>query len=220
MRNALVCLLIIAAACGPMTKHAPPCSADLDPGDLVITEVFADSADGADADKEWFEIFNNTGDPIELEGLVITASRPGWLEPRAARDARARDRAGPILDARQLEPSRCSSVRRLRLRRRSRLAVQHRRRRHRAAMRRRHGRSSRLRQRQAGPLARVHRRAAARRHAQRRSRELVRRRRDRVHRQKLRHAGDGQRLPTRRRRLVRRQRHVAPGGQGRTSAMS
>ncbi|HEY1549318.1 MAG TPA: lamin tail domain-containing protein [Kofleriaceae bacterium] len=82
MRNALVCLLIVAAACGPTTKHAPACTAELNPGDLVITEVFADSADGADAGKEWFEIFNNTGDPVELEGLVITASRPDGSSPQ------------------------------------------------------------------------------------------------------------------------------------------
>src|SRR5580698_7801431 len=79
MRNALV--LVLVAACGPTTKHAPPCSADLSPGDLVITEVFADSADGADAGKEWFEIFDNASDPVELEGLVITASRTDGSSP-------------------------------------------------------------------------------------------------------------------------------------------
>jgi hypothetical protein len=74
--------VIVAAACGPMTKHAPACMADLNPGDLVITELFADSADGADAGKEWFEVYNHTSDPIELEGLVITSSRPDGSSPQ------------------------------------------------------------------------------------------------------------------------------------------
>jgi hypothetical protein len=78
----LVLLAFAAASCGPATKHAPACSADMNPGDLVITEVFADSADGADAGKEWFEIYNNTGGPLELEGVVITSSRPDGSMPQ------------------------------------------------------------------------------------------------------------------------------------------
>src|SRR5580704_14411480 len=78
-----VLIVIAAAACGPVPKHAPPCNADLNPGDLVITEIFADSADGADAGKEWFEVYNNTSDPVELEGLVITSSRPDGSSPEA-----------------------------------------------------------------------------------------------------------------------------------------
>ena len=74
--------VIAAAACGPVPKHAPACTADLNAGDLVITEVFPDSADGADAGKEWFEVYNNTSDPIELEGLVITSSRPDGTSPQ------------------------------------------------------------------------------------------------------------------------------------------
>jgi hypothetical protein len=66
--------------CGPGTKTGE-CEATLLPGDLVITEVFADSKPppgGSDADegKEWFEVYNATDRAIDLKGLTITHSRP------------------------------------------------------------------------------------------------------------------------------------------------
>jgi hypothetical protein len=62
------------------------CKTTLGPGDLVITEVFADhmatsGGTGADDGKEWFEIYNATGGPIELDGLRITHSRPDGARP-------------------------------------------------------------------------------------------------------------------------------------------
>ncbi len=47
----------------------------------MITEVFPDyaapaGASGADAGKEWFEVFNASDHPIEMEGLTVTSSRP------------------------------------------------------------------------------------------------------------------------------------------------
>jgi hypothetical protein len=82
--------LVIAAAtgatslagCGPSTRPAPgTCKAGLLPGDLVITEVFADvkapsGGTGTDTGKEWFEIYNAKGAPIDLDGVTITHSRP------------------------------------------------------------------------------------------------------------------------------------------------
>jgi hypothetical protein len=70
----------LAAACGPSTPSSDGCKVPLLPGDLVITEVFADwkaaaGAAGADTGKEWFEIYNAKGQPIDLEGLTITHSR-------------------------------------------------------------------------------------------------------------------------------------------------
>ncbi len=44
------------------------------PGDLVITEIFANPA-GADDGQEWFEIANVTNAPIDLAGLRLRASR-------------------------------------------------------------------------------------------------------------------------------------------------
>jgi len=70
----------LAAGCGPTTPAAG-CKAQLLPGDLVITEVFADykaapGGNAGDAGKEWFEIYNARGQPIDLEGVSITHARP------------------------------------------------------------------------------------------------------------------------------------------------
>jgi len=41
------------------------------PGDLVITEIMNNPAAVSDNDGEWFEVYNDTGAPIDLAGLVI-----------------------------------------------------------------------------------------------------------------------------------------------------
>jgi hypothetical protein len=68
----------VVAACGPSGDKA--CKDKIVPGDLVITEVFADfkapaGGSGGDTGKEWFEIYNAADHPIELSGLTITHSR-------------------------------------------------------------------------------------------------------------------------------------------------
>ena len=206
-----VLFVIAAAACGPVPKHAQPCTADLNPGDLVITEIFADSADGADAGKEWFEVYNNTSDPIELEGLVITSSRPDGSSAQTHVMRELVVAPGQYLT---LGNSAQSDVQEyvdygygddlgsLYNTGGGMLALQ---------CGDTLGRFGRLRRRRARPLARVHRRTGAGFDAQRRSLELVRGRRERVCEQRVRHAGHGQRLPAGRRRRVRRQRHDAPG---------
>jgi hypothetical protein len=78
----VVVTALVLAACGPESPAASPaCKAKLLAGDLVITEVFADykaqsGGAGTDTGKEWFEIYNAKGAPIDLEGVVITHSRP------------------------------------------------------------------------------------------------------------------------------------------------
>lgn len=72
-------LLVTAAACGPGGDDAAECSGML-PGDLVITEVLADfdaptGSSGADEGREWFEIYNASGGPVELAGLVLEHGR-------------------------------------------------------------------------------------------------------------------------------------------------
>jgi Lamin Tail Domain len=71
----------LLSGCGPSVPGADGCKAGLLPGDLVITEVFADfkaatGGSGVDTGKEWFELYNASGHPIELAGLTITHSRP------------------------------------------------------------------------------------------------------------------------------------------------
>ena len=68
------------SACGPSPPTSDGCKVKLLPGDLVITEVFADfkaanGTGGIDTGKEWFEIYNAKGQPIDLQGLTITHSR-------------------------------------------------------------------------------------------------------------------------------------------------
>lgn len=69
-----VFLVLALSACGPADSHSQ-CTDTFVAGDLVITEVFADSG-STDASKEWFEIYNNTDRPLDLTGLTVTHSRP------------------------------------------------------------------------------------------------------------------------------------------------
>jgi len=77
---------VTASGCGPSLPSATGCKVALLPGDLVITEVFADfkaagGAPGGDTGKEWFEIYNARGQPIELDGVTITHSRADGSKP-------------------------------------------------------------------------------------------------------------------------------------------
>jgi hypothetical protein len=61
--------LAAVAACGSNASGRPPeCS--LRPGDLVITEIFAEAV-GSDEGKEWFEIYNASGRELDLRGLRV-----------------------------------------------------------------------------------------------------------------------------------------------------
>ncbi len=76
--------LLVTAACGPPASGSG-CKDKLIAGDLVITEVFADAkappgGSGTDEGKEWFEIYNASGRPVELKGLTITHSRPDGID--------------------------------------------------------------------------------------------------------------------------------------------
>lgn len=81
MRAVLATLALVpVAACGPSDNEGG-CKDTLLAGDLVITEVFADYAapaggTGADEGKEWFEVYNASDRPVELEGLAIIHGRP------------------------------------------------------------------------------------------------------------------------------------------------
>src|SRR5688572_8190513 len=83
-------LALIAAggavtACGPEDNEGACNDPTLvDPvrriGALVITEVFADyqapaGGSGADEGKEWIEIYNASGEPVELQGLAVIHAR-------------------------------------------------------------------------------------------------------------------------------------------------
>jgi hypothetical protein len=74
----LPALVIVALthACqsDPGVLRVEACEHGLLPGDLVITEVFAD-APGSDDGAQWFEIYNATKVAQELSGLIVRASK-------------------------------------------------------------------------------------------------------------------------------------------------
>ncbi len=72
---------LTATACGPGGDDDGGACSGILPGELVITEIFGDAAappggTGADEGKEWFEIYNASGAPIDLEGIAVVHARP------------------------------------------------------------------------------------------------------------------------------------------------
>lgn len=75
LSRAFGALLVLAlSACGPSGGDGDlpgvDCASDLLPGDLVITEIMGNPT-GGDNGNEWFEIFNTTGAPIDLRGVIL-----------------------------------------------------------------------------------------------------------------------------------------------------
>lgn len=72
---AISCVAYPLAACGGGgTTRTDACGANLLPGDLVITEIFANPA-GADEGNEWFEIYNATETAIDLSGMILQSAK-------------------------------------------------------------------------------------------------------------------------------------------------
>lgn len=56
----------------PITPGATnQCETALNPGDLIINEIIQNPDAVFDNAGEWFEVYNNTADPLDLQGLVI-----------------------------------------------------------------------------------------------------------------------------------------------------
>ena len=66
-----ISILSVAVSVNSRTIAATLTVADLAPNDLVITEYLANPVGIADAAGEYFEIFNTTGNLIDLDGLVV-----------------------------------------------------------------------------------------------------------------------------------------------------
>jgi len=66
-----VSILATAVSVSTRTIAATVTVADLAPNNLVITEYLANPVGITDADGEYFEIFNTTGNAIDLAGLVV-----------------------------------------------------------------------------------------------------------------------------------------------------
>jgi hypothetical protein len=75
--GATIVVAVAGCASAPARGH---CVEAIEPGDLVISEVFAKpSATGA----EWFEIYNASGRPLSLEGLTLVNSRADGSSAKA-----------------------------------------------------------------------------------------------------------------------------------------
>ncbi|MCR9161045.1 MAG: lamin tail domain-containing protein [Nannocystaceae bacterium] len=75
--RALASLCLLAAACSDDSARgggAGECVASLLPGDLVISELMI-NPDGSDQGNEWIEIYNPTGEEIELSGALLRFRR-------------------------------------------------------------------------------------------------------------------------------------------------
>lgn len=65
-------LLVGLAAISYSQSAAAATLADLSEGDLVITEIMADPTKVTDDNGEWFEIYNDSGLDVALDGLVLS----------------------------------------------------------------------------------------------------------------------------------------------------
>ena len=78
------CLVLVLSGCGREVVVATPLCDDLDPGNLVVTEVHA-NPDGSDGEGEYVELFNATGSVLALDGLTLAASRADGASLKAHR---------------------------------------------------------------------------------------------------------------------------------------
>lgn len=87
MGSRVLAVILLCGCSGRPAGNTGPgqaCEADLQPGDLVFTEVMADPS-GADEGREWFEVFNASGRDLTLTGVVIASAKPdGTGEVRLA----------------------------------------------------------------------------------------------------------------------------------------
>ena len=70
-----VTLALVLCAChGGDPNRGGECAGGIVPGDLVITEIFANPA-GTDKGQEWFEIYNARDVPLDVSGLVLRSAK-------------------------------------------------------------------------------------------------------------------------------------------------
>ncbi|MCP3669094.1 MAG: lamin tail domain-containing protein [Gammaproteobacteria bacterium] len=67
-------LLGLLALMFTITNPLKLSAASISPGDLIISEVMANPAAVSDANGEWFEIYNLTGNSLDLNGITLSDS--------------------------------------------------------------------------------------------------------------------------------------------------
>ena len=70
-KSRLLVVLSLLVAIVPLAATPATAVDGLNPGDLVINEIMQNPAAVSDSNGEWFEVFNTTGSPIDMNGLVI-----------------------------------------------------------------------------------------------------------------------------------------------------
>jgi len=65
------------ACANDCTFDTAGCVTGIGPGDVVITEIMANPDGVADTNGEWFEVYNDTGAAIDLDGWFLSSSDDG-----------------------------------------------------------------------------------------------------------------------------------------------
>ncbi|MBK8237309.1 MAG: hypothetical protein IPK74_17335 [Deltaproteobacteria bacterium] len=77
-----VTLAMVLCAChGGDPNRGGECAGGIVPGDLVITEIFANPA-GTDKGQEWFEIYNAREVAVDVSGLVLRSAKDDGGSPK------------------------------------------------------------------------------------------------------------------------------------------
>ncbi len=75
----LTAALLVAGCSSESGPSADECRAELLPGDIVISEIMANPL-GQSAGQEWFEIYNASSAPIDLEGAHLVVGTGGGAD--------------------------------------------------------------------------------------------------------------------------------------------
>ncbi len=77
-------LILVLNGCGRDAVGAASVCDELEPGDVVVTEVQA-NPNGSDGVDEYIELFNPTGSLLALDGLTLVVSRADGASPKSHR---------------------------------------------------------------------------------------------------------------------------------------
>ena len=91
--RAFVCLIWMLSGCGRDAVITASVCDELEPGDVVVTEVHA-NPNGSDGVDEYIELFNPTGALLALDGLTLVVSRADGASPKSHRFTDASIAAG------------------------------------------------------------------------------------------------------------------------------
>lgn len=80
----LACASVCLLACGRDPLVAETACGEIEPGDVVVTEIHA-NPDGSDGDGEYIELFNASDGELALDGLTLATSRADGTSSKSHR---------------------------------------------------------------------------------------------------------------------------------------